>query len=128
MNIGSLGDIVFETSNTRVLTLQSFKSSREAKYEEHNVLGASPRSEFVHAGLATLDMSITLRADLGVDPIREAGRLDTYCKNGNILRLILAGVNLGKFTLRNLSQEWKYLHRGTGPQHINITIQLKEYV
>lgn len=137
MNVGSLGNIVFETSDARVLTLQSFSLSREAQYEEHSVLGSAPRSEFVHSGLCSLDMEILLSASLGVDPWYEAKRLDDYCTRGSVLRLVLAGVNLGKFTLRSLSQEWKYLQRGTdrtgrtdrtGPQQINITIQLKEYV
>ncbi len=129
MQVGSLGDVVFETSAERVLTPSSFSKERSARYEDHQVQGGLPRSEFLAPELAGFDLSIRLCADLGVNPIEMADRLSAYSTTGEVVRLILAGWNLGKVTVRSVRQTWKYMGPGgTGVRIVDLTLQLKEYV
>ena len=112
MHVGSLGDIVFDTSAERVLTLGSMSKTREGRYEDHQVQGDMPRSEFLAPDLAGFDMDIKLSASLGVDPVKLADQISQYCKEGRVLRLIVAGWNLGRVTIRNVSQEWRHIMPG----------------
>ncbi len=129
MQIGSLGDVVFETSAEKVLTPSSFSKERSARHEDHQVQGGLPRSEFLAPELASYDLSIRLCASLGVNPIEMADQLSAYSTTGEVVRLILAGWNLGKVTVRSVRQTWKYMGSGgTGVQIVDLALQLKEYV
>ncbi len=128
MRTGSLGDVVFEASSERVFTPASFGMSREARYEDHEVQGAFPRSEYLAPGLGTATLTMILRRDLGCDPAEEAENLEMKLVGGEVLRLIIAGKNLGKWTLRKVDQSWRAMLRdGKGPQSLTLTVELKEY-
>ena len=128
MRVGSLGDIVFEVSSKRIFTPQTFSMSRDARYEDHEVHGAFPRSEFLAPGLGTASLTMVLRRDLGVEPAEEAERLEEKLINGEVLRLVVAGKNLGKWTLRKVDQSWRQMLKGVkGPLSLTLTVELKEY-
>jgi len=127
MQVGSLGDIVFEAGLAgRVLTPTDFTHERKAKYEEHQVVGALPRLEFCHPELAVVTLPIRLRADMGVNPMREAVRIEKLLKEGKALRLILCGVNYGMYVIETLSQK---AGRASGSEFfsVELTLTLKEY-
>lgn len=128
MEVGTLGDIVFEVSAFRVATLSGFSMSRGAKFEDHPVQGSFPASEFVAPELGTARLAMTLRHDLGCDPAAEAERLEDKCIAGEVQRLIIAGKNLGRWTIRTVDQEWRHMRRGVvGPLAITINVSLTEY-
>lgn len=129
MYVGSLGDTVFETSSERIFTPQNFSMSREARFEEHEPQGTWPRPEYLAPGLATCSLAITLRRDLGCEPFEEAEKLEEALVAGEVMRLIIAGENLGRWTIRKMSQDWRYLTRTeTGPMAITLNLELKEYI
>ena len=69
-----------------------------------------------------------LRRELGVDPLAEAERLRRMMDDGDVARLVLANVNLGKWTIRRMSESWQHMIRGlTGPQGISLTVEITEY-
>ena len=85
MQIGSLGDIVFEVNIPgagRTFTPSALSMESAARFEEHQVLGAPPRLEFLAPELDVFDLSILLRADFGLDPDSEIERLRTLCREG----------------------------------------------
>ncbi len=129
MRTGSLGDVVFEVSSERIFTPQSFSMNREARFEDHAVQGDFARPEYLAPGLATGNLSITLRRELGCEPFEEVERLENMSVQGRVLRLIIAGKNLGRWTIRKVDQSWKYLAgRDSGPMAISLTLELKEYI
>lgn len=90
--------------------------------------GDYPRPEFLAPGLAAVNLTITLRADLGVDPYGEAQQLENYLIDGKVLRLVILGENLGKFTIRKIDQSWRYAMKSRpGPMAIDLSLELKEY-
>lgn len=129
MRVGSLGDVVFETGTERVFTPHAMSRSRAARYEDHQVQGDAPRSEFLAPELAGFDLSIRLRSSLGVDPLSMADQIAAYCTSGEVVRLIIAGCNLGKVTVRSVDETWRYLAPGrSGVQAVDLSVSLKEYV
>ncbi len=125
---GSLGDVVFEVSQGRIYTPEGVNPGRSARYEDHEVQGAEPRPEFLSPGLGEISLNMTLRRDLGVDPVAEADKLKTYMDKGEVLRLVLAGTNLGKWTIRKMDQGWRHMVKGvTGPLSMTLTVELTEY-
>ncbi len=128
MQTGSLGDVVFEVSQGRIYTPEGVNLGRSARYEDHEVQGAEPRPEFLSPGLGEISLNMTLRRDLGVDPVAEADKLKTYMDKGEVLRLVLAGTNLGKWTIRKMDQGWRHMVKGvTGPLSMTLTVELTEY-
>lgn len=128
MQVGSLGDVVFEVSSACVRTVSGVQFSREARYEDHQVQGAAPRAEFLSPGLGTGTLTLLLRRDMGVDPLTEAKRLRRMMDDGSVVRLVLANANLGKWTIRRMSESWQHMLRGlTGPQSISLTVEITEY-
>lgn len=130
MIVGSLGDVIFETSaDGRVVTPSKFQFDRAARYEEHKVVGALPRLEFLSAELASMSLPIRLRADMGINPAKEAEKLSVMCKEGKVVRLILAGYKLPDVIIESVTQTWRLLAPdGKGPYLMDLSLKLKEYV
>ena len=128
MRVGSLGKVVFEVSSARVLTPASIALSCDARYEDHEVQGSSPRSEFLAPNLGSVTLAMTLRRDLGVDPVAEAQSLEAMLRRGEVVPLVLAGKYLGKWTIRKVDQSWRQmLQGGEGPLAMTLSVELKEY-
>lgn len=128
MQVGSLGDTIFEVSSAKIMTPSGISMSRDTSYEDHAVQGDFPRPEYLAPGLMTVNLAITLRADLGVDPLDEAISLEGALILGEVLRLVIAGQNLGQFTIRKMDQNWRYLMKSRpGPRTIDLSLELREY-
>ena len=126
MKVGTLGNGVFEGSDTRVFTPSQVTRERKARIEEHQVQGALPCVEFIAPELGTFSISMTLSAALGVNPMQEADSLGAMCKRGEVNRLILGGLNWGKVIIESVTQDWR--NSGPGGVHtIGLTLVLKEY-
>lgn len=128
MRVGSLGSIVFEVADGRVFTPASMSLSRDARFEDHEVQGTHPRPEFMAPGLGTCSLSLTLRRDFGVDPLAEAEKLEKMLTEGEVAQMIIAGKNLGKWTVRKVDQSWRHMLKGgIGPFALTLNVELKEY-
>ena len=130
MQIGSLGDIVFEVNIPgagRTFTPSALSMESAARFEEHQGLGAPPRLEFLAPELDVFDLSILLRADFGLDPDSEIERLRTLCREGKAQRLILAGRNRGNYVLEHVAVDGI---RSVGARMYSayVTLSLKEYL
>lgn len=130
MQIGSLGDIVFEVNLPgagRTFTLSALSMESAARFEEHQVLGAPPRLEFLAPALDVFSLGIMLRADLGLDPDGEIARLRALCKEGKAHRLLIAGRNYGAFVLEKVSVDG-IRSAGARVYSASVTLSLKEYL
>ena len=128
MIVGSLGDIVFEVSEMALFAPDQFTISRDYRYEDHSVLGASPRPEFTGPDLFATTLDLVLRSDLGANPLEDCRALEEMAGRGEVLRLIIANANIGRVTIRKISQNWRRLAgSGGGPAAIALSLELKEY-
>lgn len=129
MIVGSLGGIVFEVSEMSLFAPDQFTISRDYRFEEHAVTGDLPRPEYTGPDLFSTSLELVLRSDLGSNPLEDVRALEEMAANGEVLRLIIANVNIGKATIRKISQNWRRLSSfGFGPAAIAISIELKEYI
>lgn len=127
MIIGSLGDIPFETSSALVRTPHELTRKISSRFETHAVLGTKPRLEFLGEDLDSVTLQISLVEQGSLNPAEELQRLARICRSGDVVPLVLMGVNCGSFVVESVSESWR--GKGTsGPFCIEVTLELKEYV
>ena len=127
MNIGSLGDIPFETSASFVRTPRDISRKISSRYETHYVLGAKPRLEYLSEDLDSITMQIRL-VEIGlIQPEAAPARLADLCRQGQVVPLILMGVNCGNVIIESVTERWRGKGE-SGPFCIDATLELKEYV
>ncbi len=59
--IGYFADLIFETSDKKVITFSDMTREANAVYEDHTCIGQKPQSEFLHPDLDTVSMHITYK-------------------------------------------------------------------
>ena len=129
MVIGSFGQhLVFEVHPDRVITPGSVRRDMAAAYEEHKVLGAKPRLEFIAPELNTMSLSVRLSAALGVKLEETMLDVETLVAGGFVEKLILGGVNYGHHVLTKASEEWGKSDPKGKRISINLTLEFKEYL
>ncbi len=127
MNVGSLGDIPFETSSALVRTPHGISRKIASRYESHTVLGAKPRLEYLGEELDTITLQIRLVEVGSLQPEAELERLATLCRQGQVVPLILMGVNCGNVIIESLTERWRGKGE-SGPFCIDASLEIKEYV
>ena len=78
MAIGSLGGIVFQVSDSAVLTFKGMTREVSSRWVEHEVMGVKPKKEFLGAGNQKINLPITLSAALGVGVSQASGALAQF--------------------------------------------------
>ncbi len=128
MQLGSFGEIVFETSADRIRTWQQMSRKGSARFAEHVVAEGKPRLEFLGPGLEELTLSVRLDAQLGLDPETELGSMREIRDAGQEKTLVIGGKVVGKFVLEEIGEEHKR-HDGSGGLLLaEVTLKLKEYI
>lgn len=127
MNIGSLGDIPFETSASFVRTPRDISRKISSRYETHYVLGAKPRLEYLSEELDAITLQIRLVEMGGLQPEADLARLADLCRQGQVVPLMLMGVNCGNVIIESVTERWRGKGE-SGPFCIDATLELKEYV
>ena len=127
MNIGSLGDIPFETSASFVRTPRDISRKISSRYETHYVLGAKPRLEYLSEDLDSITLQIRLVEMGALQPEADLARLADLCRQGKAVPLILMGVRCGNVIIESVTERWRGKGE-SGPFRIDATLELKEYV
>jgi phage protein U len=125
--LGSIGDVTFETSSMKIRTFQQITSASEAKYTDHEVINQKPVSEFTGLELDEKEIQITLDGSLGVDPLEEVKKLREMRDSGEPYRVILFGEICGDYTVRSIDEEYKHTIKNR-PLIIKLTLSIKEHI
>ena len=125
--VGSFGSVVFQVSEHALALVKSVKRKTSAWVEEHQVVGAKPRLEFLAPELAETTCKVFWHVGFGANPRTEIGRLRQMCEAGAVGRLILGGENFGPHLLTEVSENW--LHSGPkgAPMVAEASLTFKEY-
>lgn len=128
--IGFFGDIVFETSDERLLTFNDFKRDSSSRWAKHDVIGAKPSSEFIGPDLDTISFTINLNYSHGVSPIEEMNRWLRKERRGEVNVLVIGGAYAGvdKWRISSVSQIWGVVTNRGKVLSGKVDIQLEEYV
>lgn len=128
MQLGAFGNIVFETSDSRVRTWQQMSRKGTARFAKHVVAEGKPQLEFLGPDLEELNISIRLSAQLGVDPETELENMRAIRDAGEEKTLVVGGRVVGKFVLEEVNEEHRR-HNGYGGLLLaEVQIKLTEYV
>jgi phage protein U len=95
MKIGSLGDIVFQTSENKIHTFNNFSRSISSNFHEHKRHLLPSLLEFSGAAQETISINIQLSVNLGIKVYDEIKKLREYCRTGKVLRFVIGKVAFG---------------------------------
>ncbi|OPJ63679.1 phage tail protein [Clostridium chromiireducens] len=128
--IGYFGDVVFETSDKRILTFTDFKYQSAGRWEKHNVIGKKPKSEFIGPDLDSVTFSITLNGSFGIKPREEMEKWISKVNNGVVDVLVLGNKVLGqdKWKVSQVSEAWDTFFNRGELYSGKIDVTLEEYI
>ena len=92
MQVGVLGDIVFQVSSNVIKTLDNLQWSGSARYGEHSRHLTNALTEFTGIDPDTMSFDMELSAYLGVDPMAELVKIWTYERSGKPLSSLEKGI------------------------------------
>lgn len=124
---GSFGPVAFEVSTEKVKTWSGLTREHKGRYATHEVLGATPRLEFLAPDISQTTFSVRLDMGLGASPAEDMTVLADLCRTGRVERLVLGGRNLGAHVLESVRETWKHTGPGGVVLVAEMELTLKEY-
>jgi len=125
--VGSFGQVVFQVSEEALALVRDLRRKTAARVEEHQVVGAKPRLEFIAPELDETVFKVFWSISFGVRPRTEIRRLREVCEAGVAHRLIMGGENFGKYLLTEMQEHWLRGGPGGEPIVAEAALTLKEY-
>lgn len=128
--IGYFGDVIFETSDQRILTFSNFKYDSAGRWEKHNVISQKPVSEFVGPDLDTITFTINLNGSYGVKPRDQMELWNSMVNNGTVDVLVIGTKALGqdKWAVKSVSEAWNTVFNMGELYSGSIDVTLEEYI
>lgn len=127
--IGSLGDVVFETSTSKIRTFDNFTRSGSARWGTHEIINQQPVMEFIGPGQDEITFTVRLDLALGVDPNEELTTLREIRDTGEALTLIIGGepVTDNFWVLEALREQHKIIDGNGQLVLVEVELNLREY-
>lgn len=129
--IGYFGkDMIFETSDDRILTFTDFKRDAASRWASHEVIGKKPTTEFIGPGLDTVSFTVNLNGNNGVKPRDEMDKWQIKARDGGAETLVIGDKPLGadKWIVKSVSQAWGVIFNRGELFSGKVDITLEEYV
>lgn len=128
--IGSFGTVVFEVTPNKLLSFNDLEKSSKSRWSEHDIHGQKTKLEFEGAGLVDLSYRLLLRAENGVNPIKEMEKLEKMNDNGTAASFILGGkpISPNKFVITEIKESLKNIDQRGNLLAAEVNVSLKEYV
>lgn len=128
--IGTLGNIIFETSTEKIQTFKDFNRSSTAKLATHEIIGKKPIVEFLSPDLEQVSFVMQLKNSLGVEVEELLRQLREMRDTGKIVDLIINGEPLikNKWIIESLSESVTNFDGQGKMVNVDVSIALKEYV
>ena len=132
MEVGTLGDIVFEAGTMNVLVPQNISADSRMRYEEHNVFGSYPVMEWLGPETPEISLDVRLSRQLMErEPDDVKIQLLSHMRRGDVLRLTLCGQIWGRVGITSISQKLApTLTNDNGwlaPSGIDLSLRLKSW-
>jgi len=128
--IGSFGSsIIFQTSDSKILSFNNFKRTVQSKWAEHSGIGTTPASEYVGPGLDTISLEIVLCANLGVNPRNVIEEIENLCRNGSTDYLVIGNkrVGSGQYYISSVSESWDTIFAHGELYQATLSLTFNEY-
>ncbi len=129
--IGCLGEqIVFSTSDQRILTFQGFTQKISGRWSKHAIIGCRPLSEFNGPELRRVTFKIMLDAKYGVRPRRMMETMEEMVEKGLVESLVIGNKKVGvnRWKMTEISEAWDIVYSGGELAKATVSITLEEYL
>lgn len=128
--IGSLGDIVFEVSSSKIRTFKDFHRSTKARYSSHEIIGQKPILEYIGPDGEEITFTIRFNVSWGVNPAEETKKIRELCENGETMYLVLCNQTVGEnpWVIESVSESTEVIDNSGRIAATQIELTLKEYV
>lgn len=130
MKVGSLGDIVFEVRDDKIITPRNVKWTDTANFAEHSRHCSTTLVEYVGDKPDTITLLLKLSDYLGVKTMEQLKKLKAYKRSGKTLRLIIGKKPYGrwKWVITKISVSMEYSDKRGNLTQADVQISLKEYI
>lgn len=128
--VGSFGEIIFETSDKRIMSFNNFSRTVKGRWIEHNMYKRKPRSEFIGKDIDEVTFTIVLKSSYGVDPLTQLNKWEDIVRNGYHDILVIGKKQIGKSNVKvtEISEAWNMIFNNGKLTSANIDITISEYV
>ena len=129
--IGYFGkQIIFETSDKRIMTFSELKMDIASRYAKHDVIMKKPITEFIGPDLDSLSFAVNLNGNFGVKPRVEMEKWAALARDGVAEVFVVGGKPLGadKWVVKSVSQAWDTVFNGGELFSGKIDVSLEEYI
>ena len=128
--VGVFGDIIFETSDKKILTFNGFTQGVSGRWATHERIGLKPKQEFLGASLRTISFNMTLNASNGVKPREMLEKLESLVENGIANTLIVGTKPIGEnqWIIKEISETWDVVMNKGELAKASLSLSLEEYV
>ena len=130
MAVGNIGrSVVFETSDSRILTFQNFTQIIKGRWASHTRTGEKPARQFLGPEVASLTFTITLSAEHGVQPRTTAENLELLVERGIPQTVVIGGRQVGhaQFVVTEISESWERIYNQGEVVRMTCNITMEEY-
>jgi hypothetical protein len=130
MQVGVLGDIVFQVSSNVIKTLDNLQWSGSARYGEHSRHLTNALTEFTGIDPDTMSFDMELSVYLGVDPMAELVKIWTYERSGKPLSLVVGERAYGKYkwTIKSHKIKMRTYDKKGNVTGASVSVDLLEYL
>lgn len=130
MQVGVLGDIVFQVSSNVIKTLDNLQWSGSARYGEHSRHLTNALTEFTGIDPDTMSFDMELSVYLGVDPMAELVKIWTYERSGKPLSLVVGERAYGKYkwTIKSHKIKMRTYDKKGNVTGVSVSVDLLEYL
>ena len=128
--IGGFGEVVFSTSDQRILNFDNMKQSVSGQWSKHKLIGRKPKGEFNGADLRKVTFSMLLDVNLGVRPRKMLELLENMVENGFVDYLVIGNRAIGnnRFCITGISETWDTVYNGGELAQATVNVTMEEYV
>ena len=129
--VGMLGDVIFEVSSEKVLTLSNVKWSGSARWSTHDRHLQNALTEFTGIEPDKISFDIVVSWYNGIqDPQEAVNKIWEYERKGKAVPLTIGEKGYGKYrwTVTGHSSVMEYFDANGNLMHYTMTINLQEYL
>ena len=130
MPIGSLGDIVFEVSSSKVVTFKDYKRNTNARFQSHEIIGQKPILEYVGPDGEEISFTMQFTVSLGVEPTEEVNKLRELCEKGEAMYFVIGNETIGanQWVIESVGESVDTIDNCGRVIVTQVDVSLKEYV
>lgn len=130
MQVGVLGDIVFQVSSNVIKTFDNLQWSGSARYADHDRHLTNALTEFTGIDPDTMSFDMELSEYLGVDVMPELVKIWTCERSGKPLSLVVGERAYGKYkwTIKSHKIKMRTYDRRGNVTGASVSVVLLEYL